>query len=54
MYELRSMHGDNYESLALAIQNQWGWVESEDVQAQLDRAISWMLSERQADYKALL
>ena len=42
MYELRSVHGDNYASLGPAIQGQWSWVESEDPAAQIERAIRWM------------
>lgn len=45
MYELRSPHRDNYSTLGPAIQNQWGWVEQEDPEAQLRRAIGWMKTE---------
>lgn len=40
--QLRSAHGDNEATLAPAIQGQWGWVDSEDPAAQLERALDWM------------
>lgn len=43
--QLRSVHGDNETTLAPAIQGQWGWVDSEDPAAQLDRALGWMTSQ---------
>ena len=44
LYELRSVHGDNYTTLGQAIDNQWPWVESEDPAAQLERALDWMMN----------
>ncbi|EKM54255.1 uncharacterized protein PHACADRAFT_146035 [Phanerochaete carnosa HHB-10118-sp] len=47
MYELRSSHGNDYSTLAPAIQNQWDWVESESLIAQLERALRWMAMDGQ-------
>ncbi|GJE94484.1 FAD/NAD(P)-binding domain-containing protein [Phanerochaete sordida] len=54
MYELRSAHGDDYSTLAPAIQNQWDWVDGEDVLAQLERALKWMKERGVAAVKASL
>ena len=40
--QLRSEHRDNEETLAPALQGQWGWVGSEDPQDQFLRALRWM------------
>lgn len=40
--QLRSAEGTDETKVALAMQNQWGWVDSEDPQAQLQRALEWM------------
>lgn len=42
IYQLRSAYGDDEPKVASAIQKQWDWVDSEDPQAQLERALKWM------------
>lgn len=37
--QLRSVYGTDEPRVAAAIQNQWGWVDSEDPEAQLERAL---------------
>ena len=54
LYELRSDHGDDYATLAPAIQDQFMWVESEGILAQIDRALKWMSNRERANVKASL
>lgn len=45
-YELRSAEKDQYTTLVPAIRNQWSWVESEDPEDQLGRALRWLANDR--------
>ena len=40
--QLRSVYGTDELRVAAAMQSQWGWVDSEDPEAQLERALKWL------------
>lgn len=44
LYELRGQPGDDYSQLVPALRELWAWVDSEDPDAQLQRAIKWVAS----------
>ena len=41
MYELESVHGDDYETLASAMVREWDWAAWPDPDAHLQQALQW-------------